>query len=86
VTILRPTPANIKVRFFTFVLSRLFAAYIAYDITWQLKRLENRCAMLLLIVVLGYDNVKTLKAMGGTFTGGAMGRSASLASDLSKYD
>lgn len=84
VTILHPTPLNIKLRFYAFVASRLFAIAVGLKIAQQSESRYLQAVLIGLIVFLGYDNLRTLRAMSGIggVTAGSFGRSDSLATDL----
>jgi len=85
-TILHPTSLNIKIRFYSFVASRLVLLVMSLLITWELESRLNQALMIAVIAVLGLDNWWTLKAMTGVggLVAGSLGRSDSLAVDLSK--
>jgi len=86
VAILHPTPRNIKIRFYSFVLSRIVAFAIFFDMLRCLEQMLTQALMLLMMIGLGLDNWRTLHSMGGAagLTGGSMGRSDSLAASLNK--
>lgn len=84
VTILHPTRFNIKIRFFTFVASRLAAFVVGINLVRRTQSWLNQLVMLSVIAFLSFDNWKTLKAMSGVggVAAGSLGRSDSLAADM----
>ena len=86
VTILHPTSLNIKIRFFTFVASRLAAFVVGLDLVRRTESPLNQFVMLSIMLFLLLDNWKTLKAMSGIagVAAGSLGRSDSLAADMNK--
>ena len=69
-----------RVRFYTFLASRIVGVLIALDIALRLESAINTALMLGCILFLAWDNWKTLRSMGGVrgVYGGSMGRSDSL--------
>jgi len=86
VTMLHPTPTNIKIRFYTYVISRFISMLISINIARELESVLSRYMMLATIALLIYDSLRTLRSMSGIggIAAGSLGRSDSLASDLSK--
>jgi len=86
VTMLHPTPTNIKIRFYAFVVSRFASMLIAVNVARELESAASRYLMLAVIAVLSYDSMRTLRSMSGVggLAAGSLGRSDSLAVDLSK--
>ena len=88
VTILHPTPLNVRLRFFTFVLSRLIALYVGLGIVRATADPVQQLVLVAVIAFLSYDNFKTLRAMsgsGGFVAAGSLGRSDSLAAELTSF-
>jgi hypothetical protein len=86
VCILWPTPTNIKLRFWSFVVSRLALIAIFLDIVRALEQSLSRLLMVATLVSLAFDNWRTLRSMGGVtgVVGGSLGRSDSLAAGMDK--
>lgn len=85
VTILHPTPLNVKIRFYTFMASRLVGFFVGIDILRSYAESPPAQAVIvLLLLFFGVDNWKTLKAMSGVggISAGSLGRSDSLAADM----
>mmetsp|Transcript_16913 Transcript_16913/g.47161 ORF Transcript_16913/g.47161 Transcript_16913/m.47161 type:complete len:186 (+) Transcript_16913:504-1061(+) len=63
VALLRPTATNMKIRYLSFLLSRLCAVPIAVDIAWQAESDLYRVLIVILAAGLLIDNARTLRAM-----------------------
>ncbi|KAL1525410.1 hypothetical protein AB1Y20_020269 [Prymnesium parvum] len=63
ITMLKPTPTNFAIRFFTFTVSRTFSFLIALDVLRQVHSFVTRALMLGMMVGLCIDNWGTLIAM-----------------------
>jgi len=63
VTLLRPTPLNFAIRFYTFVISRALGFLIALDIARQLESPLRRWVFISLAFCMIWDNWRTMNAM-----------------------